>query len=711
MLVGSKLPRFPLFVALTATAAWGGVARAQPPTVAPSQAAAPVPQSDPQAPTPQLQATPQSQAPSKRGDSLLPPPSGGNGPSATPAPSPSGGGSSSTSGPQVNASISPFHDQQSLVNQGDQRPPGESSGDIGAKPSDVYSEDWWGHTRPILELHGYFRTRGELFHNFSLGRHDSATSPNNPNLWPQPIDNSYTSLPSNANNVLLCGGLDAQGNPGLCNDKSQASANMRFRMNPELHISDNLRIVSQIDALNNVVLGSTPESYAITPSKTGGYTSAGYNGYAPLGFYSTTQGPPTAGVNGYTNSINVNRVWAEYMTPVGQIRFGRMPDQWGLGMVHNAGDGIDSDYQSTIDRIMFVSGIRSMDLYFGGSWDFISTGPTSATAFSVNGGQPYDTCQLCNVAQYSLFVAHRTNPELQRLQLARGNLVVNGGLYGSYRSQWIDVAESNGSTAPQTLDTTVTNNGLEARRAWAVTPDLWVQLLWRKLRIEGEFASSWGEIGKTQAYTGLGNPSDIRQFGFATQTEYRAVEDKLHLQFGAGWASGDPWASSLNPSSTTTTSSGLRSEADGGRGPIQTFAFHPDYRVDLIFFRNILSRVEGAYYFRPSVDYDFLRHADGQKFGGGAAIIWSRASEFMQTPGHKRDLGVEMDLQIYYQAKDGSLNDNPEKLGGFFAMIQYGVFFPLGGLSYQSGIVSANSSVNLDTSAAQTVRLFLGVAY
>jgi hypothetical protein len=114
-----------------------------------------------------------------------------------------------------------------------------------------------------------------------------------------------------------------------------------------------------------------------TTSKSGqvkyptGYQPVQYNGYAPvnyapIGFHSTTQGPPTAGVNGWTNSINVNRVWGEYMTPVGQIRFGRMPHQWGLGIVANAGDGIDSDYQSTIDRIMFVTGIKSMDLYFGG---------------------------------------------------------------------------------------------------------------------------------------------------------------------------------------------------------------------------------------------------------------------------------------------------------------------------------------------------------
>ena len=61
-------------------------------------------------------------------------------------------------------------------------------------------------------------------------------------------------------------------------------------------------------------------------------------------------------------AVEVKRVWGEYMTPVGQLRFGRMPSQWGLGMVDNAGDGIDSDYQTTVDRIMFVTGIKSMDL-------------------------------------------------------------------------------------------------------------------------------------------------------------------------------------------------------------------------------------------------------------------------------------------------------------------------------------------------------------
>jgi uncharacterized protein (TIGR04551 family) len=622
--------------------------------------------------------------------------------------------------------INPKQDQQQLEKQGRERP---TDGNVGEDPRDVYSEDWWGRARPILELHGYFRTRGYVFHNFFLGRHDVGgdyqgvnTPASHDQLWTPPLDQSFTSSNGVQNYTNLCGPYNpttngaAQGQP--CYDKTQSSANLRFRIEPELIISDNLRIVSQLDLLNNLVLGSTPDAYAMQPgfgsanqAQTGpnGYTSAGYNGYAPAGFFSTTQGSPTVGINSNQNAVNVNRVWAEYMTPVGQLRFGRMPNQWGLGMVANAGDGIDSDYQSTVDRIMFVSGIKSWDLYFGGAWDFVDTGPTNSTPFDVYGGQPVNTCNLCNVGEWVLFAVHRTQPELQKLKLAHGDVVVNGGLETTYRRQYIDVAPNyTNLTIDQSSQGLNNNYDLNRRDAFAFIPDAWVQALWGKLRVEGEFAAILGDIGQLPVQ-GPGyeqNPYMVREFGLVTEAEYRAIEDKLHLGFGFGWASGDQWVQGLNPGKN-----GLQPELNNYQGPISTFRFHPDYRVDLIFFRNILTRVEGAYYFRPSVDYDLIRQPNGQKFGGGAAVIWSRSSEVEQSPGHARDLGIELDFRLYYQAKDGSLNDDPTKVGGFFTMLQYGVFFPLGGLNYLAGTQASNNIPDWSVSPAQTVQLFLGVAF
>lgn len=598
--------------------------------------------------------------------------------------------------------VDPSRDQQKLIQQGRERP--SADGTIGARPSDVYSEDWWTHTRPIIELHGYFRTRGELFHNFALSRHD-APGQNTHNLWNQPLDNTFTDRNGQRRQVLLCNQPNAQGQFGECRDESQAHANLRLRLNPEIHISDNLRILTQVDLLDNLVLGSTPDAYALRPGGAGatGYSAAvnGYNGYVPLGAFSTTQGPPTAGVNGYRNSIDVKRAWAEYLTPVGQVRFGRMPMHWGLGMVANAGDCLDCDFQTNVDRIMFVSGLKSLDLYFGGMWDFVSTGPTNASPYDVYGGQPYNTANLANVGQWAMFAARRTNPELQRLKLARGDVVINGGLFATYRKQLIDVAAG---TNPITMDPTSTNNGFERRGAEAFIPDAWIQILFDKLRLEAEVATIWGSLENSPASARVNDPMKLRMWGVATQAEFRAVEDKLRIQFGHGWASGDPNVEGLAPGPNELQ--GRRSD-----GAISTFRFNPAYYVDYIFFRRIMSRIQGAYYFRPSVEYDFVRNPNGQKFGGGAAIIWSRASEFIQAPGNKRDLGVELDVQLYYQAKDGNLNDDPSKMGGFYTALQYGVFFPLGGLDYLPLERDAQKLPDWSLSAAQTVRLILGVMF
>ena len=70
-------------------------------------------------------------------------------------------------------------------------------------------------------------------------------------------------------------------------------------------------------------------------------------------------------------------------------------------------------------------------------------------------------------------------------------------------------------------------------------------------------------------------------------------------------------------------------------------------------------------------------------------------------------------FKLYYQAKDGSLNDDLEKLGGFYTQLEYGVMFPLGGLGYLPGeeqeFEDAGNPVDLST--AQTVRWYLGILY
>lgn len=584
----------------------------------------------------------------------------------------------------------------------------------------VLAEDWWSHARPVFEIHGYFRTRAELFHNFSLGRVDDPSFA----VWPQPADNYYTTTSGTAVGPQLCTPSEAGGgsdNPALgltgCRNKTQAGANMRFRLNPELHISDNLRVVSQVDILDDVVLGSTPSGYGFQPAAGGGSSVTARNGYAPNAVLDDTTVAPQSGVNSLASSIAVKRVWAEYTTPVGEIRFGRMPDHFGLGIVHNSGDGYDDDYQSTIDRLQFITAIKPLDLYIGGSWDFPNEGilrqPTLA------GGQAYDASQLDDVNQWSLILMRKQSFELTKTELAHGNVVLNGGAYVTLRKQLLandqngpQATASNGANVPNATPTNQTE-GFTRYDATIWLPDLWFQLKYKKFRFELEGAAVVGSMentdsapgGSAAAFASKNLGRDLRQYGLATELEQHLVEDKLRLMFRFGWASGDSAAFNTNSTNNLVPQA---NQTEVNSNTISTFRFNPSYRVDLILNRNYLGRIQGTYYFNPSVEYDFMRKASGQRLGGGANVVWTRASEFVQTPGHASDLGIELDGKLYFQSKDGSLNDQPGKMGGFYAALEYGVLFPLAGLGYQS---VEKTRFGVDTSAAQILRLYLGVMF
>jgi hypothetical protein len=98
---------------------------------------------------------------------------------------------------------------------------------------------------------------------------------------------------------------------------------------------------------------------------------------------------------------------------------------------------------------------------------------------------------------------------MQRLKLSRGDLVLNGGLYTTYRKQLIDVKQAeNPLTSDRSRD-----NGYERRGAEAVIPDAWVQLLWNKLRFEARGGVDLGIDPVVARRQGSQQPVKIRMWG------------------------------------------------------------------------------------------------------------------------------------------------------------------------------------------------------
>jgi hypothetical protein len=177
------------------------------------------------------------------------------------------GAAGGTTAPRVGIPLwpEPAQDAAALERQGDTRPPAKEPSKVD-EADRVYAEDWWSHARPILELHGYFRLRAQLFHKFGIGRLDPLARA----MWPRPPDDRRNETGNDTSGTItgqtgarVCtpeenGGTGNHPSDATldCRANMQAGANMRFRLNPELHISDNLRVISQIDLLDNLVLGT-----------------------------------------------------------------------------------------------------------------------------------------------------------------------------------------------------------------------------------------------------------------------------------------------------------------------------------------------------------------------------------------------------------------------------------------------------------------------
>lgn len=532
-------------------------------------------------------------------------------------------------------------------------------------------EDAWTAPAPVLTLHGYLRTRLELQDRFHLGR---ATGPDLDEL-----DDGLSLAPFDRFRFPTSG----EGRTG-----SLIFGNMRFRIEPTLSLGEHVRIHAQFDVFDNLVLGSEGARAAYDPL---------------LGFTSSAR----------EASIVAKRAWAEATARgIGQIRFGRMGWHWGLGMLANGGEGLDDDLQTDVDRIMAITKLAG--LYWMASWDFVNEGVLSDRMLDIQ-VPAIDANEGDDTTQFTFAVARRQTPEERRTTLARGDVAVDAGALFIYRSNArnFEVRDDGEGAVPSPGTVTGDPPGSDGpfyRGYEAFIPDVFVDLAWGPLRIGVEGVAVFGTVNRTRSVlaSGAGDDGDtyrnllLRQYGVVFESEVRLLEDNLRFYFDTGFASGDSDTVNGDQAHGLTLQNDLftqRSAVDDGQ--VSTFVFHPNYRIDLILWRNIMTRVAGAYYFKPGVSYDFLRSPFGELLRARLDVVWSRASNPTQSfNGRSDDLGVEIDVGVVYRSEDG-----PEIWDGFYAMAQYGFLFALPGLNNPRGVE------NVDLQNAQTVRVLLGVQY
>lgn len=489
----------------------------------------------------------------------------------------------------------------------------------------------------LLELDGYYRLRTDWFKNFNLGFNDAPTGGGAP--FPR---------------ALACGADPAV---SACDD-TISGANMRLRLEPTFNIDEGTGVHMQLDVYDNLVLGSTPLG-----ENQGGYAATGR---PPLGAFNDTQGPVIRGVNSDRDPIVVKRAWAEVALPLGILKFGRMPNHWGLGIMNNAGGedpvnggyDYDADYGDTVDRVSFSAIIPGTQLrgQVASDWTLTRLASNQTAAGVGREGHPFDLDDSDDANQWVFTISQMDSPVEFRDTVDRGELAVNYGLYFAYKTQSWDV-DLRDFTPGGTLGST----RYVVRGLTSYTPDVWLRLGYGGHRFELESALEFGSIDRLDDQ-GLTGGVDIAKFGGVGRYSWRGFDDKFTVGAEVGVASGDKWDN--NPAGNINISN-ANLIGNAGETRLSQFIFDRDYRVDMILFRHLMGAVTNATYVKPSLAYQFT-----DSIAVRVAGITSFAVRKSATPGDDRLYGVELNSDVSYQS------------GGFNAGVSYGVLFPLGALSH-----------------------------
>jgi uncharacterized protein (TIGR04551 family) len=477
----------------------------------------------------------------------------------------------------------------------------------GVTPIDEPVRATAAHQWPRVRFEGFYRVRGDLGYGWDLNR---GPTPLGVPVWPAAyVDGGRSPL--------------------------QTNADMRLRLDAEVHVGYGVTFRARLHALDNVRFGSLPDSDFV-----GG---------------SLSQRAPST-------PIDVRQLYGEVLLPIGVLRAGRMGSlvDWGTGFFVNAGNGWDDDFGDVGDRVSFTTSLGGL------LWTLLYENSASGAGTDQVDGRvkpAFDLDPRDDVRTIALGVARWDTDVTRRRLLAASRTRLNFGVVSAIRWQDFDSAPG---MVPSTR--TVLPRGL-----FAVVGDAWARLDASWFTLEAELGMLYLSVQNLSLDPTIVTNVPVRglQFGGVVRADFRG-SPRLFGRVEFGFASGDTAPGfGARPQGITPPQPG---DLDGPQfditsaspdTTIDNFRFHPNYRVDLILFRRIIGMVTDAAYFRP-----MLRYRIGPMVTFEGAVIASMAVFSSSTPGGANPLGIEADVALNY-----------EQEWGFFARAEYGLLLPLAGFA------------------------------
>ncbi|MBL8784472.1 MAG: hypothetical protein JNJ59_06205 [Deltaproteobacteria bacterium] len=502
-----------------------------------------------------------------------------------------------------------------------------------------------------FEHHGLFRFRPELLLGGDLGLGASSV--------PSPLG--------------VTTGVDADAD-------SLAWASIRLRYEPTLFIGPSLEIHLALDALDNLVLGSTHQN-------AGGDVAFGLTGDA--------QAPPSSGRYGWKDALTVREAWVRWLAfEALDVRAGRMAEHYGLGLARNDGRCEDCDYGTLVDRAMV--GLALSGFKLEAAWEFTAVGATSDLASASSraaDGQPTDLGQADDVTTYLVRVGQY--PTTAAEQAARVKLLdedrgwaVEWSLSATFTDQTLSSSEQTGSSSVECTPSGTLADGtpiqdydcirLFRRNAFLLRPGAWFRAEHRpawgeSIRFELEAAGLFGDIAHPQRLEDEDEKEAKAFSGFAFAAQVEWQRQTLKLGFDFGLATGDngrhlgvnDGQDIVDPDDDGyATNSDLRNNHT-----ITSYVMNRDFHIDQILFRQVVGAVTNAFYIKPWIASEVLK-TDAATLTVRFDLLYAAAMRPSGTPGGGDHWGLELDSQATL-----------DLTSGFRASLILGVLMPFDALA------------------------------
>ena len=424
----------------------------------------------------------------------------------------------------------------------------------------------------FFELYGYFNVANTFSYNMKL-------NDNNP----------YMASRNTVNNVVT----DETTGERVTRKTNEHVLNwawLKLHLEPVINIAETMEIHTKLSIFGNTAMGA--DNYEFDKKENGLLRDAQLATSANIVF---------------------EGLWGVFDTPIGQLKVGRMPFHWGLGILYSDGNKFNTlSSGNYLDRIQLT--IPVMGFKIIPAFDLASTGLLDKYHdYFIDASQKDDGFNVS-----LMFTMQEDDPVVLENKILNEKTVVEVGAMvmfswkGDTTGEWVK-SDENGGNVEQTGDKLVDPDKVyaytgQSAKLWKL--DAWLNLHYKIFSFKTELAFLTGSIGKVRLEDGRDKAVKTQMVGWAADLGFRVIPKKFHIGLLTGIASPDD-ADYVQGDSWNTPGNSINNSSTQGDHIVENFRFNKDYNFNSALWNQFLGRFTAGYYASLTATYFFLDDLKG----------------------------------------------------------------------------------------------------